>query len=35
LFADDETGVYLTDAALLGSLAQDKLDGIAETVRYE
>jgi len=35
LFSDDETGVYLTDAALLESLAQDKLDGIAETVRAE
>jgi len=35
LFSDDETGVYLTDAALLESLAQDKLTGIAETVRAE
>jgi len=35
LFADDDTGVYLTDAALLESLAQDKLAGIAETVRAE
>jgi len=35
LFADDDTGVYLADAALLESLAQDKLDGIAETVRAE
>jgi len=33
LFADDDTGVYLTDTALLKSLAQDKLYGIAETVR--
>jgi len=35
LFSDDETGVYLTDAALLESLAQDKLDGIADVVRAE
>jgi len=35
LFSDDETGVYLTDAALLESLAQDKLDGIADAVRAE
>jgi len=35
LFADYDTGVYLTDAALLESLAQDKLDGIADAVRAE
>jgi len=35
LFADDDNGVYLTDAALLESLAQDKLAGIAEEVRAE
>jgi len=35
LFSDDDTGVYLTDAALLESLAQDKLDGIADAVRAE
>jgi len=35
LFSDDDTGVYLTDVALLESLAQNKLDGIAETVRAE
>ena len=35
LFAEGETGVYLTDAALLDRLAQDKLAGIAEKVRAE
>jgi len=35
LFSDDDTGVYLIDAALLESLAQDKLDGIADAVRAE
>jgi len=35
LFADDDNGVYLTDAALLELLAQDKLAGIAEEVRAE
>jgi ParB family chromosome partitioning protein len=35
LFAEGETGVYLTDAALLERLAQDKLAGIAEKVRAE
>jgi ParB family chromosome partitioning protein len=35
LFAEGEAGVYLTDAALLGRLAQDKLAGIAEEVRAE
>ena len=35
LFAEDDAGVYLTDAALLERLAQDKLAGIAATVRAE
>ncbi|KRU93137.1 ParB domain-containing protein nuclease [Pseudomonas aeruginosa] len=35
LFAEDDAGVYLTDAALLERLAQDKLVGIAATVRAE
>ena len=35
LFAEGEAGVYLTDAALLDRLAQDKLAGIAEKVRAE
>jgi ParB family chromosome partitioning protein len=35
LFAEDDAGVYLTDAALLDRLAQDKLAGIAATVRAE
>jgi len=35
LFADDETGIYLTDAALLERLAQDKLAGVADEVRAE
>ncbi|WHZ10990.1 MAG: putative plasmid stabilization protein [Burkholderiaceae bacterium] len=35
LFAEDDAGVYLTDAALLERLAQDKLAGIAATVRVE
>jgi ParB family transcriptional regulator, chromosome partitioning protein len=35
LFAEGEAGVYLTDAALLDRLAQDKLAGIAEEVRAE
>ncbi len=35
LFAEDDTGVYLTDAALLERLAQDKLADIAATVRAE
>ncbi|CAM5357851.1 ParB/RepB/Spo0J family partition protein [Alcaligenes phenolicus] len=35
LFAEDDAGVYLTDAALLERLAQDKLAGIAATVRTE
>ncbi|HHU0692542.1 TPA: ParB/RepB/Spo0J family partition protein [Citrobacter murliniae] len=35
LFAEGDKGVYLTDAALLERLAQDKLAGIAATVRAE
>ncbi|WP_028731129.1 ParB/RepB/Spo0J family partition protein [Pandoraea sp. E26] len=35
LFAEGETGVYLTDAALLERLAQDKLAGIAAEVKAE
>lgn len=35
LFAEGDSGVYLTDAALLERLAQDKLAGIAATVRAE
>jgi ParB family chromosome partitioning protein len=35
LFAEGETGVYLSDAALLDRLAQEKLAGIAEEVRAE
>ena len=35
LFAEGDTGVYLNDAALLERLAQDKLAGIAATVRAE
>ncbi|MCT0392028.1 ParB/RepB/Spo0J family partition protein [Pseudomonas aeruginosa] len=35
LFADDDAGVYLTDAALLEKLAQDKLAGIAAEVKSE
>ncbi|HCF9520800.1 TPA: ParB/RepB/Spo0J family partition protein [Pseudomonas aeruginosa] len=35
LFADDDAGVYLTDAALLERLAQDKLAGIAAEVKAE
>ena len=35
LFAEGDTGVYLTDAALLERLAQDKLAGIAAEVRSE
>lgn len=35
LFAEDDAGVYLTDAALLERLAQDKLASIAATVRAE
>jgi len=35
LFAEGDTGVYLTDAALLDRLAQDKLAGIAADVKAE
>ena len=35
LFAEDDAGVYLEDAALLERLAQDKLAGIAMEVRTE
>lgn len=35
LFAEGDTGVYLTDAALLEKLAGEKLDGHADTVRAE
>ncbi|CAB3926173.1 TPA: ParB/RepB/Spo0J family partition protein [Burkholderia vietnamiensis] len=35
LFAEGDAGVYLTDAALLEQLAQDRLAGIAATVRAE
>lgn len=35
LFAEDDAGVYLDDAALLERLAQDKLAGIAVEVRAE
>ncbi|MDH2236756.1 ParB/RepB/Spo0J family partition protein [Pigmentiphaga sp. GD03639] len=35
LFAEGDAGVYLTDAALLERLAQDRLAGIAATVRTE
>lgn len=35
LFAEGDAGVYLTDAALLERLAQDKLAGIAAEVRSE
>ena len=35
LFAEGDAGVYLTEAALLERLAQDRLAGIAATVRAE
>ena len=35
LFADADQGIYLTDAALIDRLAQDKLAGIADEVRRE
>ncbi|KGH21625.1 ParB/RepB/Spo0J family partition protein [Comamonas thiooxydans] len=35
LFAEGDAGVYLNDATLLERLAQDKLTGIAATVRAE
>ncbi|WP_398498827.1 hypothetical protein [Variovorax sp.] len=35
LFADDDSGVYLTDAVLLEQLAQAKLEAVAEGARRE
>src|SRR5690606_21901594 len=35
LFAQDDTGVYVTDAALLETLVREKLDGHAATVKAE
>jgi ParB family chromosome partitioning protein len=35
LFADEQNGIFLTDAALLESLAKDKLAPVAELVRAE
>ncbi|MBN8751333.1 MAG: ParB N-terminal domain-containing protein [Variovorax sp.] len=35
LFADERNGVFLTDAGLLESLARDKLEAVAESVRAE
>lgn len=35
LFADDHNGIFLTDGALLDSLARDKLAPLAERVRAE
>lgn len=35
LFADDDKGVFLTDAGLLAKLAQDKLAKLADEVRAE
>lgn len=35
LFADDHNGIFLTDGALLDSLARDKLAPVAEQVRAE
>ncbi|SDE09495.1 ParB/RepB/Spo0J family partition protein [Paraburkholderia lycopersici] len=35
LFADDDTGVYLGDSALLGQLAQARLDTLAADLRAE
>jgi ParB family chromosome partitioning protein len=35
LFADADQGIYLTDAALIDRLAQDKLAGVADEVRRE
>ncbi|AVO42541.1 ParB/RepB/Spo0J family partition protein [Simplicispira suum] len=35
LFADEQDGVFLTDAGLLGTLARDKLEAVAELVRAE
>ncbi|MGP1681283.1 MAG: ParB/RepB/Spo0J family partition protein [Giesbergeria sp.] len=35
LFADADQGIYLSDTGLLDRLAQDKLEGLADTVRAE
>jgi len=35
LFSDEQSGVFLTDAALLDTLAKDKLTGIAEQIQQE
>lgn len=35
LFSDEQQGVYLTDAALLDTLARDKLAAVSEQVRAE
>lgn len=35
LFADDHNGIFLTDSALLDTLARDKLAPLAEQVRAE
>ncbi|WP_137819187.1 ParB/RepB/Spo0J family partition protein [Pseudomonas sp. 2FG] len=35
LFADDDSGTYLTDATLLETLVRDKLESLAEDVRTE
>ncbi|PJL68664.1 chromosome partitioning protein ParB [Stenotrophomonas maltophilia] len=35
LFADDDSGIYLTDAALLETLARGKLDALADSIRAE
>eukprot|EP01034_Spumella_vulgaris_P034303 gene34304-42302_t len=35
LFADDDSGTYLTDAALLETLVRGKLDELAEGIRAE
>lgn len=35
LFADADQGIYLSDTGLLDRLAQDKLTGLADTVRAE
>jgi len=35
LFADEQDGVFLTDAGLLAALAREKLEAVAESVRAE
>jgi ParB family chromosome partitioning protein len=35
LFSDQQQGVYLTDAALLDTLARDKLAAVADSIRME